>query len=98
MPTTLLLAPLDFQSFLRPCDKMKVFFIPLVFLFPKFILIFLSRVRVTSLEQLSIAEFSGEYTRPKVLGIWFDLVLKVKYSKILIFKVIFLCQKSAKSL
>ena len=33
----------------------------------------------------------------KVLGIWFDLVLKVKYSKILIFKVIFLCQKSAES-
>ena len=56
--------------------------------------------RVTSLEQLSIAEFSGEYTRPKVyekgpkkvLSIWLDLVLKVKYSKILIFKAIFLCQ------
>ena len=53
--------------------------------------------RVISLEQLSIAEFSGEKTRPKayendhkkVLGIWFDLVLKVKYSTILIFKVIF---------
>ena len=62
--------------------------------------------RVTSLKQLSIAEFSGEYTRPKVyengqkkvLGIWFDLVLKVKYSKILIFKAILLCQKSAESL
>ena len=56
-------------------------------------------IYVTSLEQLSIAEFSGEYTRPrvyekghkKVLGIGFDLVLKVKYSKILNFKVIFLC-------
>ena len=34
----------------------------------------------------------------KVLGIWLDLVLKVKYSKILIFKAIFLCQKSAESL
>ena len=63
------------------------------------------KVRVTSLEQLSVAEFSGGYVRPKVyekglknvLGIWFDLVLKVKYSTILIFKVIFLCQKSAKS-
>ena len=61
---------------------------------------------MTSLEQLSLAEFSGEQTRPKVyenvhkkvLGIWFDLVLSVKYSKILIFKVIFLCQKSAESL
>ena len=62
--------------------------------------------RVTSLEQLSVAEFSVEKTRlkvyeyghKKVLGIWLDLVLKVKYSKILIFKAIFLCQKSAKSL
>ena len=41
---------------------------------------------------LSLAEFSGEQTREKVygnghkevLGIWLDLVLKVKYSKILI--------------
>ena len=49
---------------------------------------------MTSLEQLSVAEFSGEYTKPKVyenghkkvLGIWLDLVLKVKYSKILIFQ------------
>ena len=56
--------------------------------------------RVTSLEQLSVAEFRGEETKPKVyenghkkvLGIWFDLVLKVKCSKI------FLCQKSAESL
>ena len=63
-------------------------------------------IRVTSLEQLSLAEFSGESTRPKVyenghkkvLGIWLDLVLKVKYSEILIFKVIFLCRKSAESL
>ena len=62
--------------------------------------------RVTWLEQLSVAEFSGEKTRlkvyeyghKKVLGIWLDLVLKVKYSKILIFKVIFLCQKSAEFL
>ena len=63
-------------------------------------------VRVTSLEQLSIAEFSSEST-PKVyenghkrfyIGIWFDLVLKVKYSKILIFKGIFLCKKAAESL
>ena len=53
---------------------------------------------MTSLEQLSLAEFSGEYTRPKVyengrkyvLDIWLDLVLKVKYSEILIFKAIFL--------
>ena len=55
--------------------------------------------RVTSIEQLSLAEFSGEYTRPNVYenghknvqGIWLDLVLKVKYSEILIFKAIFLC-------
>ena len=39
-----------------------------------------------------------EIHHKKALGIWFDLVLKVKYSKILIFKAIFLCQKSAKSL
>ena len=52
---------------------------------------------MTSLEQLSLAEFSGEYARSKVyendhknvLGIWLDLVLKVKYSEILIFKAIF---------
>ena len=63
-------------------------------------------LRVTSLEQLSLAEFSGEETRTKVyenglkkvLGNWFDLVLKVKYSEILVFKVIFLCQKLAESL
>ena len=44
--------------------------------------------RVTSLKQLSLAEFSGEQVRPKVyenghknvLGIWFDLEWKVKYS------------------
>ena len=51
---------------------------------------------MTSLDQLSVAEFSGEQTNSKVyekghekvLGIWFDLVLKVKCSTILIFKVI----------
>ena len=61
---------------------------------------------MTSLEQLSVAEFSDEKTRlkvyeyghKKVLGIWLDLVLKVKYSEILIFKAIFLCRKSAESL
>ena len=60
-------------------------------------------LRVTSLKQVSVAEFSGEQERPKVyenghrkvLGIWLDLVLKVKYSTIIIFKVIFLCKKSA---
>ena len=53
---------------------------------------------MTSLEQLSLAEFSCEQTRPKfyenghkkVLGIWLDLVLKVKYSEILIFKATYL--------
>ena len=43
-------------------------------------------IRVTSLEQLSVPEFSGKWTRPKVyenchktvLAIWLDLVLKVK--------------------
>jgi hypothetical protein len=58
---------------------------------------------VTSLEQLSLAEFSGEEVRPKVyenghknvLGIWIDLEWKVKYSIIRVFKVIF--QKSAES-
>jgi len=42
--------------------------------------------RVTSLEQLSVAEFSGEQASPKVyenghknvLAIWFDLVSNVK--------------------
>ena len=41
---------------------------------------------MTSLEQLSIAEFSGEYARPKVyenghknvLAIWLDLVSNIK--------------------
>ena len=50
---------------------------------------------MTSLEELSLAEFSGEYARSKVyendhknvLGIWLDLVSNVKYSTILIFKV-----------
>ena len=49
--------------------------------------------RATSLEQLSLAEFSDEYARSKVyendhenvLGIWLDLVSNVKYSTILIF-------------
>ena len=58
-------------------------------------------LRVTCLEQLRVAEFSGEETRlkvyenghEKILGIWLDLVLKVKYSKILISQAIFLCQK-----
>ena len=67
--------------------------------------IFLLFFRVSSLEQLSLAEFSGEYARSKgyendhenVLGIWLDLVSNVKYSTILIFKVIFLCQKLAES-
>ena len=61
--------------------------------------------RVTSLEQLSLAEFSGEQTRSKVyendhknvLGIWLNLVSNVKYSTILNFKDIFLCQKLAES-
>ena len=42
--------------------------------------------RVTSLEQLSVAEFSGEKVTPKVhdnghknvLAIWFDLVSNIK--------------------
>ena len=50
-------------------------------------------VRVTSLEQLSVAEFSGESARPKayenglknVLAIWLDLELKVKNVKNLSF-------------
>ena len=61
---------------------------------------------MTSLEQLSFAEFSGELVRQKVyennhksvLGIWMDLKWKVKYNTILVLKVIFLCQNSAKSL
>ena len=46
----------------------------------------ISYIRVTPLEQLSIAEFSGDQARPKVyenghknaLVIWFDLVSNVK--------------------
>ena len=61
--------------------------------------------RVTSLEQLSSVEFSGEWARPKVyenchkffLGIWFNLEWMVKYSTIQVFKVIFICSKSAES-
>ena len=49
--------------------------------------VWLGWIRVTSLEQLSLPEFSDEYTRQKVyendhkkvLGIWLDLVLKVKF-------------------
>ena len=52
-------------------------------------------IRVTSLEQLSLAEFSSDWARinvyenghKNVLGILIDLVLMVKYSTILIFKV-----------
>ena len=59
--------------------------------------------RVTSLEQLSLAEFRGDLVGPKVYenghknvpGIWIDLEWKVKYSTILGFKGIFLRQKSA---
>ena len=51
---------------------------------------------MTPLEQLSLAEFSGEYARSKVyenghknvLDVWLNLVSNVKYSTILIFKVI----------
>ena len=58
---------------------------------------------MTSLEQLSVAEFIGEKTMPKVyendhkkvLSISFDLILRVKYSKILIFKASFVRQISA---
>ena len=38
-----------------------------------------------------------ENSHKNVLGIWLDLVLKVKYSEILIFKAIFLCRKSAET-
>ena len=58
---------------------------------------------MTSLEQLSLVEFSGELGGPifyednhkNVLGFWIDLEWKVKYSTILGFKGIFLRQKSA---
>ena len=61
---------------------------------------------MTSLEQMSLAESRGVETwlkvyengHKKVQGIWLDLVLTVKYSKILIFKAILLCQKSAETL
>ena len=47
-------------------------------------------LRKTSLEQLSVAEFRDEQTKPKVyedghkkvLGVWFDLALTLKYRKI----------------
>ena len=52
-------------------------------------------LRVTSVEQLSLAEFSGEQTRPKVYenghtnvpGIQMDSVTKVKFAKIRVFRV-----------
>jgi hypothetical protein len=61
--------------------------------------------RVTSLDQLCLAEFSGELVRPmvyendhmNVLDIWIDLEWKVKYSTTLLFKVMFLCQKAAEA-
>ena len=61
------------------------------------LLLCLTHIRVTSLEQLSVAEFSGELARSNVyenscknvLGIWFNLVLKVQYSTIQIFKLSF---------
>ena len=57
---------------------------------------------MTSDKRLSLAKFSDEKALSceynKILGVWFFLVLKVKYSTILIFKVIFLSQKSAEAL
>ena len=62
----------------------------------KYILLFPAMlIRVTSLEQLSVAEFSGEQARPKVYenehknvpGIWFDSVTRSKFAKIRVFKV-----------
>ena len=51
--------------------------------------VYYANIRVTSHEKLSVAEFSGEYARPKVyenglknvLAIWLDLELKVKNVK-----------------
>ena len=55
------------------------------FFFPPFMYISSFFARVTSLEKLSVAEFSGEYARSKVyenhknvLAIWLDLVSNVK--------------------
>ena len=56
---------------------------------------------MTSDKRLSLAEFRDELTWPQlqlvvykiILGLWFFLDLKVKRSAILIFKVIFICQK-----
>ena len=57
---------------------------------------------LTSLFQLRLAEFTMKKVQlsvyNKILGLCFFLIFKVKQSAILIFKVIFLCQKSAESL
>ena len=61
--------------------------------------------RVTSLEQLCLAEFRGDLVGPKVYenghknvpGIWIDLEWKVKYSTILVFKAIFIHPNSVES-
>ena len=70
----------------------------------RFFSVHITAFRVASLEQLSLAEFSSGSVWPKVyenghknvLGIWINLERKVKYSTILVFKVIVLCQKSDK--
>jgi hypothetical protein len=102
MPSCSILGPTSFQKYFSSFRgwSLKIY---LLFLL---ISLYYTDNKGTSIEQLSLAEFSGELVRPRfyengskdVLRIWFDLVLKVKFNTILIFKVIFLCQKSAKSL
>ena len=68
---------------------------------------FILKVNTTSvplvrvLEPLSLKEFRVskvyENSHRNVVGIWFNLEWKVNYSLILVFKVIFLCQKSTES-
>jgi hypothetical protein len=56
---------------------------------------------VTASLELSLAEFRDEEAWPqlqlivykKIIGLWFFLVLNVKSTSILIFKIFFLCQK-----
>ena len=97
-----LLCIVAFHLRIASCAKIQHTYIFAFFPGYSHILVTTKTFRRTLLEQLSVADFSGEQTRPKVyenchkkvLGIWFDLVFNVKYRKILIFEVIFLCQKS----
>ena len=93
MPSCSILGPTSFQKYFSSFRgwSLKIY---LLFLL---ISLYYTDNKGTSIEQLSLAEFSGELVRPRfyengskdVLRIWFDLVLRVKFNTILILKSFF---------